>query len=368
MRGSIHKATRLGVHATGAAFALTSMLAMPLAHATTVSIDTSAARSVLKALANPNLTMDSATAIVRMPGNQGIIRKLQDFGLKATTESFASALYATAHGRPADGGAGGIYELDDVKAHAPETRRVVEAIDRDPAAFQQAIEARIVRFSPPGAHIRLRGYVVAAGDGGGYTFGGSDFYLNAARLRDVALAKAVTEHELYHAVQGSYADARKGREAAGDTACNRVRELFNNLYEEGTANVVEDPAVLATAHGEAAERAQTDIREGMKHLGWSASLLEMSVDALNATQPMSYDDVYAVGFYGHGILYMIATRMVEDIVKEHGPAGVIALLRQPSDAFILGYTHLRAYGADADHPKLGPATIRAAEALAAGCR
>ena len=45
--------------------------------AVTVSIDTSAATAVLKAIQDPNLSLAQATRIAGMPGNRGAIRKLR---------------------------------------------------------------------------------------------------------------------------------------------------------------------------------------------------------------------------------------------------------------------------------------------------
>jgi len=49
------------------------------------------------------------------------------------------------------------------------------------------------------------GLLVAGGDGGGYAFGDTNFYLNIGFMDDFVLAKSATTHELYHAVQGAFA-------------------------------------------------------------------------------------------------------------------------------------------------------------------
>jgi hypothetical protein len=63
----------------------------------TVLVNTDAAKAVLVALENPSLTHDEALKITQMPGNQGIIRKQNEFKIPVTTESYASALVAAAH-------------------------------------------------------------------------------------------------------------------------------------------------------------------------------------------------------------------------------------------------------------------------------
>jgi hypothetical protein len=188
-------------------------------------------------------------------------------------------------------------------------------------------------------------------------------------MDDMAVAKTVTTHELYHAVQGAFVGDRG---AAGETpthqrACANIAHLFANIYEEGSATYVEDVSTLAQSHSESAIKQLNDINEGLSHLLESATLLEMSVVGLNATEAVPFDDVYAVGFYGHGVLYDIGTAMARAIAESDGPQGLAAFLKLPPYRFALRYTQLSKYGTDKDHPKLGPNTVHALNQLAGGC-
>jgi hypothetical protein len=111
-----------------------------------------------------------------------------------------------------------------------------------------------------------------------------------------------------------------------------------------------------------------DINDGMKHIQNSVTLLEMSFIALNASEPVPYDDIYAVDFFGHGVVYNIAYVMAKAIVAQDGPQGLAAFLKQHTYKFVLRYTQLPDYGVDNDHARLGPNTIAAANHLASGCR
>jgi hypothetical protein len=234
---------------------------------------------------------------------------------------------------------------------------------------------RIALFTPKGADLHLQGYVIAGGDGGGYAFGGTDFYLNVGRIDEFILAKSVTTHELYHAVQGSFATDRGtlGELPPPDDiphtrqACLRMEHLFASLYGEGSATYVADISLLDQVHSEAGLRQKADLTDGIQHVKWSASLLEMSILSLDAKEPMSYDDVYDVDFFGHGVLYNVGYVMARDIAEQDGPQGLAVYLKRPPYEFVLGYTKLAAYGKDKDHPLLGPNTIAAAERLAKGC-
>jgi hypothetical protein len=89
------------LHRTLRLFALIGCLALaPPAFAIAVSINTDSAKAVLEAMQNPALSHDEARKIAEMRGNQGIIRKLNEFKIPATAQEAAlqvcSALHQTA--------------------------------------------------------------------------------------------------------------------------------------------------------------------------------------------------------------------------------------------------------------------------------
>lgn len=347
----------------------------PSIFAATVSINTDAASAVLDALQNPHVTRETCLKIAAMPGNQGIIRKTNEFHIFADNKTFADALYKTAHGIPVPELGERIYSFDTVKANAPQLRTLLHNITADPETFQRSIEMRIALYTLPGVDLHLEGYVVAGGDAGGYAFGSTDFYLDIGRVDELVVAKGVMTHELYHAVQGAFANDRgtvgelpslQGLPPARQ-ACLKERQLFANLYEEGSAVDAEDISLLEQAHSEIGVRKRVDITDGIKHVHTSVSLLEMSVLSFEAADAMSYDDVYDVGFYGHGILYNIGYVMAKAITDQDGPQGLASYLKKPPTEFVLGYTRLNAYGKDKDHPLLGPNTIRAAQSVSKEC-
>jgi hypothetical protein len=343
--------------------------------ATTVTINTESATAVLDALQNPQVTRDACLKIAAMPGNQGILRKTNEFKILATSEIFAEALYDAAHGIPVTDIEKRVYSFDMVKQKVPQLRALIHDIAANPDNFKRAIETRISLFTPRDADFHLEGYVVAGGDGGGYAFGGTDFYLNLGMVDELIVAKLVTTHELYHAVQGAYSKERGYTDIPpslekmprAQQACIKTSHLFSSLYEEGSATYVGDISLLEHATSAGGLRQKVDLEDGTKHVTWSVSLLEMSVLSLEAPDAMSLDDVYDVGFFGHGILYSAAYVMAKAIVDQDGPQGLAAYLKLPPYRFIQGYTKLAAYGKDKDHPLLGPNTIATTERLAKGC-
>ena len=339
------------------------------AHAITVTMDTQSAKAALEALNDPALTHDEAIKVAKMTGNQGTIRKLNEFKIPATTETFASALYAAAHGKKVTDPAETNFFFDVVKSKDAQLLELVKTIDTNPEAFQSDIKKRIAMFTPSNADISLHGYVVAAGDGGGYAFGDTDFYLNVGIIDELVVAKTVATHELYHAVQGAYVKDRDiPKVAMSNASCASTAKLFANLYEEGTAVYVEDISLLASSRSASGMRQEADLTDGIKQVRWSSALLEISIAALTAHHAVPYDKVYGVGFYGHAILYNIAYVMAKAIVDNGGPQALTKLLKEPSYEFILQYAQLPRYGADEDHPKLGPNTIEMANTLATGCK
>ncbi|MFC6645437.1 DUF5700 domain-containing putative Zn-dependent protease [Granulicella cerasi] len=345
------------------------------ARATTVSIDSKAASATLTALQNPKLTRQESLAIAEMRGNQGVLRKAHEFKVGVTTQSFADALFDAAHGIAPHNKEEAYFLFDMIKPKAPALLKLVDEIQQSPERFQQPIQSRVAEFSPVDLQLPLEGYIVAAGDGGGYAFGSTDFYLNIGIMDELIVARTTIAHELYHAVQGAFAK-ESGR--VGDLpdltgmsserqSCLKTKQLFTNLYEEGSALYVEDITLLQQAQSSIGKRQEADLTDGIKHVSTSVSLLEMSVIALNAAHPMAYDDVYDVGFYGHGVLYNFGYVIALGIAEKDGPQGLAKYLKLPPEKFVLRYTQLKQYGRDKQHPALGAETLRAAQSLPRFC-
>jgi len=342
------------------------------AYGTTVTIHTDDARATLVALQNPSLTHKQAMVVAEMHGNLAVVRKLKEFKIPMTPNSFADALFACAHGHQATDNAESALALDKTKVEAPQLLALLGEFDAIPNTFQNDIERRISMFTPPGADIHLEGYVVAAGDGGGYAFGDTEFFLNIGVSDDLIVARNVTTHELYHAIQGAYAKEREPGldfvQGRAKQACERVEDLFASVYEEGSARYVEDVSRLSQSHSEGAKRILADANDGTSRGRTSASLLEISVAALAAEDPVPFDDVYDVGFLGHGELYGIGYLTAKAIVDSDGPPGLTRALKEPPHKFLLRYMQLANYGADSDHPRLGSNTSSFVKRLETGCR
>jgi hypothetical protein len=334
-------------------------------------MDTSAAKAVLQALQNPNLSREEASTIASMYGNKGVVRKLREFKIPATTASFAAALYDAAHGKTADDPNQRAFLFDMIRPKVPQLIALVSRIEANPVAFQSAIEKRIAMFTPADVNMRIHGYVVAAGDGGGYAFGTTDFYLNIGITDEFIVARDITTHELYHAVQGQFAAEREPPKdlnpANWAQACTSSARLFASLYEEGSAVEVEDTSQLDQSPSPLALRKREDLIDGIRHIDNSVTLLEMSVDSFESPVPIAFDDVYAVGFYGHAILYNIGYAMAKAITDDEGPESLASFLKRPPYEFVLHYANLKMYGTDSKHPRLGANTLAMAHALHNGC-
>lgn len=361
--------TKHAVRLAGLAYVAT---AAHLAFALSVRVDTDSAKAVLVAIQNPSLSLDEALRIARLPGNQGIIREQKSFKIPVTTASFAHALVAAARGEATNDPTESALYFAALKLKAVQLLRLTNQIEGDSEGFQRSIEGRIEKFTIPDLGLQLRGFVVAGGDGGGYSFGGTDFFLNLSFNDDLIVAKTTTKHELYHAVQGAFTKERQsGAVVSAHSSrqnCANTSRLFADIYEEGSAMYVEDISTLSQSHSESAMRQLADIRDGLEHIHSSVALLELSVTGLHATTAVPFDDVYEVGFYGHGVLYDIGYVMAKAIVDNEGPQGLAALLKSPSYGMILRYIQLPGYGKDKDHPKLGLNTIAAVNQLVSGCK
>ncbi len=81
-------------------------------------------------------------------------------------------------------------------------------------------------------------------DGGGYTFGGTDFYLNLLNSDDLIYARQTMIHEALHGIQGATFQEdtdhwSKQKTQSADLAlakfCSNSAELFEDIKDEGTA-------------------------------------------------------------------------------------------------------------------------------------
>jgi len=340
-----------------------------------ITIDGSSARAVLAAVRNPALTHEQALRIAAMPGNQGLVRKENSYGRHATTQSLADALFAVAHDETPS--AEFRFQFERLKPRAEALAALLDRIEANPTAFRDWVIMRVNTFSPPNPKLAITGYLIAGGPSGGFAFGKPEFFLNLNYFDEFDTARVVMAHELYHAVQGAYAvqpqdwwadrGADSGPHAVLAKQCATNSELFEALYEEGSASYVGDLLQLKGAPGPGAKTLLGDFEDGLHDIDRSTTLLELSVTGLNASQPVPYDEVYALGFYVPEILYKLGYVMSKAIAVDEGPQALTADLGHPGNAFAAQYLALPRYGRDADHPKLGPNSVAAIQRLQAGC-
>ncbi len=340
-----------------------------------VTVDSASARAVLQALRNPSLTLEQAHEACSLPGNQGLVQKENSYGRKATTQSCADALLAAAQGKPENKAFK--FNFSRLKPRTAELTELLDRIDTSPVAFQQWVITRVDLFSPHDAQVAIAGYLIVGGVSGGFAFGKPQFFLDLAYFSDFDLARTVMAHELYHAVQGAFApqqrawwhakEAENGPYAALAKQCSTTADYLEALYDEGTASYVGDIFLLRDAKGAAAQKALTEMQDGLAYLSNDVTLLELSITGLNAQIPVSFDAVYSLGFYVPEPEYKLGYVMAKAIATDRGDGAITALLKQPPYSFVDTYLTLPKYGKDDDHPELGPNTIAAIKRLKTGC-
>jgi len=354
-------------------FLLGAILSTASMQSQQIKIDTASARAVLKALQNPSLTYEQAMAIAKLEGNQGMIKEMRELGEADTEEQFAHALTAAAHGQPSGSPQEEHYNFPAVKSSAPAISLRLDQIEQ---GFEKEIRDRIRPYAANPDTVSVRGFVVAGGDGGGYAFGGSDFYLNIALNDDILMAKQVLVHEAFHGAQGAVyhedtehwaKDLTQPADLVRGKLCSNTAKLFKDMRNEGTAMYVGTDEMIKDAKGPTGQRLYAESLYGKEHLSDSAGLLEISIASMQAPRPVSYKEVYSIDFFGRGIVYFISRAMVSAIAEQDGPSAVGEVLLQPGYEFVLRYTKLKSYGIDQAHPRLGENTVRAAQFLHNGC-
>ena len=336
------------------------------AQALTVTVDASATKAVLEALGNPALTMGQALRVAALPGNQGLIRKARSYGRPGTDELFAQALVAAAR-RDDTAPDPGRFRFAPVRDRAAQIEATLAKLEDPAANLLAGVKARIAEYTPPAARGHVTGYLIVGGTSGGFAFGDPEFFLNLERFPSAPLATTIMQHELFHAVQGV---ARKAN--GTDTACvakiphgEELSKLFAALETEGSASLVGDVGEMPAGIDKESDDARRKARRNVELVDSSITLLELSVHALDTGAKVSYDDIYALGFYGDEVLYGLGYVMARAIAAEEGNAAIAALTGRPGALFVQRYRNLKGYGKSEKVPALHAGTLQAADRLAA---
>lgn len=333
-----------------------------------ITIETDAALAVLEAINNPDLTEAEARRIAKFPANKMVQRKVQSFDPAGAEERFVVELLAEARGTKPEGK--DIFRFERAKRARAGTLNVLNAIKKNPAEFTKWVNDRVEAFSPPGPPLKLEGHLIAAGGPTGFAFGGNDFYLNITHFPDDLLAaKAVTAHELYHAVQGA-AFKSQGKEwsrfkseewnalpSDKERDAYIVDRFLGNLVTEGIAMYVGDPELLAQSSGAYSKWDLTRFRRQQNNMSGLVTMLDLALIGLTSEQPIDYGKAYALGFLSEDQpLYFLGYEMAKSIERKKGPKRLGELLTGSGCGFFKDY--LNATAGDEKAPKLGEHTLR----------
>lgn len=339
------------------------------ARAVTVTIDTASIKAVLDAVSNPALTMAEALRIAALPGNQGLIRKARSYGRPGTDELFARALLAAAH-RDDTADDPGKFRFGPVRDRAAQVSATLAKLYHPAADLLAGVKTRIAAFTAPGMSGHVTGYLVVGGTSGGFAFDEPEFFLNLDRFPSAALATTLMEHELFHAVQVIARNAHPP--SAAEAACiakiphgQELSKLFASLEQEGSASLVGDVAAMPAGIDAESDAARKSALRNVGQVGGSITLLELSIHGLTTGAQVSYDDIYALGFYGDEALYALGYVMARAIVAEQGEIAIAGLTGRSGALFVQRYRNLKGYGKLDTVPALHAATLRSADQLAA---
>jgi hypothetical protein len=333
-----------------------------------VTIATDAAQAVLEAINNPSLTEAEARRIAQLPANKMAQRKVQTFDPAGTEDRFVVELLAEAKGTKPEGK--DLFRFERARRARAGTLNVLAAIKKNPVDFARWVNDRVEAFSPPGPPLKLEGHLIAAGGPTGFAFGGNDFYLNITHFPDDLLAaKAVTAHELYHAVQGaafksqgkvlrSFKEAEwKALPSKPDKDAYIVDRFLGNLVTEGIAMYVSDPELLTASSGAYSKWDLTRLRRQQNNLSGLVTMLDLALIGLTSDQPINYRKAYAMGFLSEDQpLYFLGYEMAKSIERKKGPKRLGELLTGTGCGFFRDF--IEASAGDDKAPKLGEHTLR----------
>ncbi len=355
---------------------LAFMVAVPMVAQTgrvSVVIDTSEAQSVLQAVQDPRLTNEQALAIAKLPGSQGIIRKALSYDRPASDALFARALVAAAH-HDADFKDSSRFRFDVARNNAAQISDVLGSFSDPKLQLFAKIKTRVSMFTPAGLDGTVTGHLVLGGTAYGFAFGGEPaMYLDLEHVLSATLASKIFEHELFHAIQ-ILAKSRHQPSQEANTCLARkqdakgIEDLLNALSMEGTASYVGDLLALPEHDlDEPTTKERADFAHIIDQRERHITQLELSVHGFATRAAVTWQQVYAAGFYGDQPFYGIGYVMSKAIVQEQGNVAIADLISQSGAAFVLRYVNLNSYGKSSDVPALGKETVLWAKQIAS-CR
>ena len=312
-----------------------------------VDVDVRFAQATLQALGNPQISIESAEDIARLPGNQAIIKKITEMGGKASTLSFATALQDAAAGRES----APEYGFEAARKNRVKALAMVTKIAAPKSEFVNAVAPRINEFAPKGISGSVTGYLIAGGPVDGLSFTSPGFYLDVVRLDgDEEAAKQMMAHELFHAVQNlasngrfllatEYDLARYAALSKPQRDCYVGQILFGNLMSEGTASLVGD-GMLQNA--KASKRLEDRLHGSPEAMKARIDLLESLLLAGTSENAVGIDRLYGIGFYsyfssGRPALYDLGQFMATEIVAQRANQAIGDLAIMSPAAFVKVY-------------------------------
>lgn len=332
-----------------------------------LTLEMAGARAVLDAVQNPRLTIQQARSIAGLPANKGLIRKVTSYGEAASEERFAEELVAAARGKAPEGNP--LFSFVTVKNNSSAIEKTLRNVEAERDATNRWLQERVQSFSPAGPPLQLQGFLVLGTDrSSGFAFGGNDFYLNVAEFAgDEGALKVILAHELYHAVVGaarkplrddpkSYNDAELAQIPKQERRKYLVELYLSSLLAEGVGTYVGDPQLLV-GEGQVSREERERFQAHVQRIGRVASLLDVSLVALTADQPISYEKAYGVGFYMPSQpLYYLGYVMAKAVAEKSGSKRLGELAIGTGCGFAREY--LKLSDADPSLQKLGGDTRR----------
>jgi hypothetical protein len=284
-----------------------------------------AAKATLAALAGE--PGRDPSEIAKLPGNVRLIEHQRRFDPTATEERFAEQLRA---GASAGKLVPDTFAFNRTIERLAQARALLAKIEADPAAFSEAIRARLARFTPPDLDFTVTVYVIAGGTSDGFASGDA-FCIALDYFRDdEAGLKVMMSHELFHVARRIVADRGKGqapgkaaRPAHSLPASERVLALLEETMNEGIATRVGDP-FDATGGKAWIDWFRGKFSRNFERLESSFVLFDTILYREVHDEKAPTEQLYRIGFTGSwdSALYFVGCEMARVIEEVDGPGAI----------------------------------------------
>lgn len=304
-----------------------------------ITFDSESARATLNAFKEKKISDDELARIVKLPGNQGLIKQSSRFDKQATEENFKTSLKQIVETGTVETDT---FSFPRVKERLAATQVLLDQIEKNNQTLANEIIDRIRQYTPPGTPIDVKIYFIAGGTSDGFAPDRKTFYVALHYFEDdYEGLKLLMAHELYHNAQSSAISGRKFLKDGAAVNITNSFSLLQSTLQEGTASVVGDPLEITNGK-KYISWFQGKFKNNLRRIDTNFALFDTLLYRLYNDAEADTGKLYNIGFSGtfDSALYFVGYRMARVIEKHKGKQAIASAISENPLQFFNQYIEL----------------------------